>query len=189
MQGIEMKKDIILYYGNKAGYVENGTAVVDNMFKGDELTEFLQSKTLTAKWTDGVFDKLATGAKMQRERSLSDVSRLKDCRIWQLRDDVDPLMKFVGFDELHKRGFGSLDADNYNCVYDGQVDTNNLDAIWDKFNTNHPPNYHGHSLSMSDVIELYDGTGSQFQYVDTFGFKQIGFEPKQEQAQDFAQSM
>jgi hypothetical protein len=29
---------------------------------------------------------------------------------------------------------------------------------------------------MSDVVELYDSTGSEYHYCDRFGFKQITFE-------------
>jgi hypothetical protein len=68
-------------------------------------------------------------------------------------------------------------------VYDGQIETNDLEAIWTKFNTRLPPGYTGHSLSMSDVIELYDHTGSEYHYVDRFGFKEIGFEGRPEQTQ------
>ena len=36
---------------------------------------------------------------------------------------------------------------------------------------------------MSDVLELYDETGSTFHYVDRFGFKQVSFEqPGQQMA-------
>jgi hypothetical protein len=31
---------------------------------------------------------------------------------------------------------------------------------------------------MSDVVELYDDNGSEFYYVDRFGFKEIDFEGK-----------
>ena len=36
--------------------------------------------------------------------------------------------------------------------------------------------YKGHVLSVSDVLELYDGHGSTFYYVDQIGFVQIPFE-------------
>lgn len=188
MPGMEIKNDLVLYYGNMAGYVESGSAIVDTMFKGDELSSFLQSKNLEPKWTDGVFDRLAAGIKLQ-SRSSGEIPRLKDCRIWQLKPEVSPLIKFIGMDELKRQGFDTPNPANYRCVYDGQVDTNNLDAIWDKFNTQHPPGYQGHSLSMSDVVELYDGTGSEFHYVDTYGFKAVCFAPTQEQTNEYSQTM
>lgn len=39
----------------------------------------------------------------------------------------------------------------------------------------HPVGFKGHSLSISDVVELYDDSGSAFHYVDRMGFKDIEF--------------
>jgi len=50
-----------------------------------------------------------------------------------------------------------------------------LEEIYTKFNTEHPLGFKGHSLSMSDVMELYDTVNSEFHYVDQFGFKDIEF--------------
>jgi hypothetical protein len=91
------------------------------------------------------------------------------------------MMKFISYEEMKKQ-FGAPDPENYVLAYDGQIETNDLENIWTKFNTRHPPSYTGHSLSMSDVIELYDHTGCEFHYVDRFGFQQIDFvgqEPEQ----------
>jgi len=90
------------------------------------------------------------------------------------------MMKFIGYDELLER-FGEPDPNNYQAVYDGEVETNNLDELFAKFNLNHPPGYEGHSLSMSDVVELYDSSGSTFHYVDRFGFKEISFQPPEQE--------
>ena len=65
--------------------------------------------------------------------------------------------------------------ENYNIVYDGQLDTNDLEAIYTRCNVNHPLGYNGHSLSMSDVVELYDAQGSEYHYCDRFGFQKISF--------------
>ena len=66
---------------------------------------------------------------------------------------------------------------DYEAVYDGEVQNNDLESIYAKFNAEHPKGFTGHSLSMSDVVELYDDAGSEFHYVDRFGFKEINFEP------------
>ena len=57
------------------------------------------------------------------------------------------------------------------------METNDLESIYAKFNVEHPEGFTGHSLSMSDVVELYDDAGSAFHYVDRFGFKEINFKP------------
>ena len=184
MHGVFIKKDRILFYGNTAGYIENGKAIVDPMFHCEELKDYLAEKQgLEIQWTNGVFDRLASG----RPDPDGNTPILKNCRIHQLKPDVDVMMKFIGYDELLER-FGEPNPENYQVVYDGQLETNNLDAIYEKFNLDHPPGYQGHSLSMSDVIELYDQNGSSFHYVDRFGFKEVGFQPP-EQEQQHGQGM
>lgn len=186
MKNIEIQNGCVLYYGNAAGYVENGKAVVDPIFRNGELSDFLAKEKLEALWTNGVYDRLAasketvvTGPQISTtgpsHQSLTQ-SPLKCCRIWQLKPDVDVRMKFIGYDEL-VRDFGEPEPGNYRLAYDGQVETNDLEELYAKFNTEQPPGYEGHSISMSDVVELYDETGGSFHYVDRFGFKEIGFDP------------
>lgn len=186
MNNIEIQNGRVLYYGSEAGYVENGKAVVDPIFRGDELSEFLKKEKLEALWTNGVYDRLAAAKeKLMAEQQIRPPEQaagfrtqpvLKSCRIWQLKPDVDVRMKFIGYDELLK-DFGEPDPANYQVVYDGEVESNDLEALYEKFNIDHPPGYEGHSLSMSDVVELYNETGSSFHYVDRFGFQSIEFEP------------
>lgn len=179
MNGISIKKDRIIFYGNTAGYIDGGKAVVDPMFHCGEMNDFLTAKKgLTVEWVNGVYDRLANG-KPDME---GNTAMLKACRIHQLKPEVDVMMKFIGYDELLDR-FGQPNPDNYQVVYDGQIETNDLDAIYEKFNLNHPPGYKGHSLSMSDIIELYDKDSSEFHYVDRFGFKQIDFDESQQEQQ------
>lgn len=177
MKPIRIESGVIVYYGNRVGRISNGNAVVDPMFEGPELNDFLekQKNIREVKWKDGVFDRLMTGPKDTRE-----IQVLKSCRVWQLNPDVDIHMKFIGYDELC-RDFGQPDPTNYQCVFDGPVDTNDLEALYTKFNIDHPSGYRGHSLSMSDVVELYDDFASTFHYVDRFGFKPVDFEPPGQQ--------
>lgn len=112
---------------------------------------------------------------------------LKNVRIWQLKPDVDVRMKFIPYEEMVRR-FGEPSLENYNIVYDGQLDTNDLEAIYARCNVNHPPGYNGHSLSMSDVVELYDAQDSEYHYCDRFGFQKISFGGA-EQTQTMSMSM
>lgn len=184
MNGVGIKNHRVLFYGNTAGYIENNKAIVDPMFHCEELKDYLTEKQgLEIEWTNGVYDRLAGG----RLDPDGNAPVLKNCRIHQLKPDVDVMMKFIGYDELLER-FGEPNPDNYKVVYDGQIETNDLDAIYEKFNLDHPPGYQGHSLSMSDVVELYDQNGSSFHYVDRFGFREIAFQPP-EQEQQHGQTM
>ena len=186
MKSIEIRSGRVYYYGNPAGYVDDlGGAVMDNMFRGGELENWLSKRGLDPEWKDGVYDRLSNGGPAQAGEP---PIPLKSCRVWQLKPDVDVMMKFISYEEMTGQ-FGEPDPENYSLVYDGQIETNDLEAIWTKFNTQHPPGYTGYSLSMSDVVELYDHTGSEFHYVDRFGFRRISFDGQGEQSQGMNMSM
>ncbi|NYB73090.1 hypothetical protein HZF24_02935 [Sedimentibacter hydroxybenzoicus DSM 7310] len=184
MPGILLKNGLISYYGNPAGYTENEKAVVDSIFRNDELSGWLKSRSLTPQWTDGVMERLLAG---ERLGGMGAASQLKNVRIWQLKPDVDILMKFISYEEM-VRQFGEPTPENYRVAYDGQLDTNDLEAIYARCNMNHPPGYNGHSLFMSDVVELYDAQGSEYHYCDRFGFQKINFESP-DQTQTMGMSM
>ena len=172
MKGIEIRNGCLYYYGNPAGYIEGDCLVLDSMFRSDELKSWIDKRGLTSRWIGGVYDRLAGSGPVQPGEL---PVPLKSCRIWQLKPDVDVMMKFISYAEMAEK-FGEPDRENYDLVYDGQIETNDLEDIWTKFNARLPPGYTGYSLSMSDVIELYDHNGSEFHYVDRFGFKQICFD-------------
>ena len=121
-------------------------------------------------WKGGVYDRLMNG-----QAETQGCEPLKNCRIWQLKPDVNIHMKFIGYDTLVTR-FGEPDPQNYHMVYDGEIETNELERIYDKFDDGQEvPGYTGHSLSVSDVIELYDEEASEFYYVDYRDFKPVVF--------------
>lgn len=184
MPGISLKNGLISYYGNPAGYTEKEKAVVDSIFRNDELSGWLGSRSLTPQWTDGVMERLLAG---ERLGGIETAAPLKNVRIWQLNPDVDIHMKFIPYEEM-VRQFGEPSPETYRIAYDGQLDTNDLEAIYARCNVNHPPGYNGHSLSMSDVVELYDEQGSEYHYCDRFGFQKISFE-EPEQTQTMGMSM
>jgi len=172
MSGIEMKKGLLVFYGNPAGYVKENEATVDTMFQSKEFDEWLAEKKFIPNWTEGVFERLSKGEKLGAPLEAS--SPLKNVRIWQLKPESDFELRFRAYDDV-VTAFGEPSKDNYDVVFDGGLDTNNLESIYAKFNMDHPSDFKGHSLSISDVVELYDESGSEFHYVDQFGFKEIGF--------------
>jgi hypothetical protein len=177
MSGIEMRNGSIVYYGNPAGYVKENKATVDRMFQSMEFEEWIAEKKFIPNWTDGVFERISKGEKISELQE--DRKPLKNVRIWQLKVDSDFELRFRSYDEILKIS-GEPDLKNYEVVYDGELDTNDLESIYTKFNMDHPNGFRGHSLSISDVVELYDESGSEFHYVDRFGFQEIEFK---EQAQ------
>jgi hypothetical protein len=51
--------------------------------------------------------------------------------------------------------------------------TENLDAIFEKFNIDQPEDFRGYSLSVSDVIVIKHSDLVKAYYVDAIGFKEI----------------
>lgn len=185
MESVKLKNSIIYYYGTPTGYLKDGKANFDSSFLCDEIKEWCKEKRLEFCFSDGIFEVLSK--KEDVSQFMKSEETLKNVRIWQLNADSDFSMRFISFDEFKER-FGEPHKDSFEVVFDGSLSTNNLDMIYEICNLNHPKDYRGHSLSMSDVVELYDENGSEFHYVDRFGFKEISFEPS-EQAQGFNMKM
>jgi hypothetical protein len=185
MESIKLKNSLIYYYGSPSGYLKDGTANIDTMFQCEEILAWCKKKKYQPCFSDGIFEGLVK--KEDASQFMKNEESLKNVRIWQLKADSNFSMRFIPFDEFKER-FGKPSKDNFEVVFDGSLPTNNLDAIYEICNINHPDGYKGHSLSMSDVVELYDESGSEFHYVDRFGFKEIGFET-QEQSPQFDMKM
>lgn len=99
-------------------------------------------------------------------------------RIYQIDPELDrKRAKFRSFAEV-----GKVDPSVYRCVFEGSVPCADLEDVFMKFNTGGHPLYRGHSLSVSDVVEMADeGT---FHYCDSVGFQQTDFDPSQTQTDD-----
>ncbi len=82
--------------------------------------------------------------------------------IWQMGDTRNH--KF-GFADLPSN-INSISKSDYNLVYSGEIPTQDnvrlLDQLFYIFNNNRPTDYHGHSLSISDVVVL-NGTAYRCQ--------------------------
>ena len=81
---------------------------------------------------------------------------------------------FRSYDDVCKK-YGNVNIDDYDIVYSGDIDDTRLsepllDELFRIFNISKPDDFHGHSLSVSDIIYV-KGTG--FYYVDDYGFKKL----------------
>ena len=94
--------------------------------------------------------------------------------IYQLKDD-DSLhyIRFEGLTRLHKEG-NEVERDNYNLVYEAALKPGtSLDDLYYEFNMQHPKDFRGHSMSVSDIVVLHKGDEDKAFYVDTFGFTEV----------------
>ncbi len=87
---------------------------------------------------------------------------------------------------MHKAGYEQPPADSYQLVYDGELthprewtESNVLERIFSACNDDLPEGYQGHSLSVSDIVELYDGDNREFFYCNDVGFTPVRFDAEQ----------
>lgn len=95
--------------------------------------------------------------------------------IYQLVDgDSTKNYRFESLDRLEAAGL-TIIPDNYKLVYTSPVsdETATLDNIFYKFNIDHPDDYMGHSLSVSDIVVLNCNGEETAHYVDSFGFEEV----------------
>nr|WP_110326419.1 YodL domain-containing protein [Hungatella effluvii] len=96
--------------------------------------------------------------------------------------------RFEPYDRLQAAGL-AVDKGNYQLVYTAPLTPDmNLEGIFEKFNLDHPKDFKGHSLSISDVIVLHQNGQDTAHYVDSgAGFRQVPEflrEPQKELAPD-----
>lgn len=99
--------------------------------------------------------------------------------IYQINLEKDTeRVAFLGLDQLQKLyGKTAINDSIYDEVFYGDVDAESLEDVFEIFNLRHPEGYTGRSLSVSDVVEIIDGsdkTGCFF--CDTVGFQKVQFE-------------
>ncbi|MCH4888935.1 hypothetical protein EZV73_15170 [Acidaminobacter sp. JC074] len=93
--------------------------------------------------------------------------------IYQVKSGKDYRnFRFESIDSLEHFGL-KVDYSNYDFVYKGSLDEMTLEDIFRKFNHEHPEDYKGRSLSVSDVVVLNKDGKTTANFVDSFGFKEV----------------
>lgn len=151
-------------------------AIVEHSFEGDvhDITIEYQNGSITDVNGD--------------ERAVSDYISSKSIeiafpseetyKIYQLKDnEYNRQFEFEGSDWLDKHQINPV-ISYYDEVYSGNLadidfKQHKLDGIYQKFNIDHPADFRGHSLSVSDVIVLNQNGKDTAYYVDSFGFKEL----------------
>ena len=94
--------------------------------------------------------------------------------IYQLkRGDETRDLRFEPYDRLQAAGL-TIDRVNYELVYTAPLTKDmTLGDIWERFNIDHPADFKGHSLSVSDIVVLHQNDEDTAHYVDSIGFQQV----------------
>ena len=100
--------------------------------------------------------------------------------IYQLTEGAENRdISFMNSEYLESKGL-IPDRDRYTLVYTFEGPSPEelsvpsfLNSVYDQFNNDHPDDYMGRSLSVSDVIVVRIGQELQAHYVDSYGFKEL----------------
>ena len=149
----------------------DGTAAIgDVLYIGTpEKCRELLGQLNAGELTEGQVKELYAKAQEQPETGRDDTFS-----IYQLKDgDETRDYRFEPYDRLQAAGL-AVDRANYALVYTAPLAPGtSLDDIFTRFNIDHPKDFKGHSLSVSDVVVLHQDGQDTAHYVDRGDFKQI----------------
>ena len=119
-------------------------------------------------------------ADLEQERNMAEQedallhSSEKQFGIYQITArDPEHDYRFMELDFVQKKGMTVVRAD-YNLIYTAPLtDKDTLDGIYERFNIQRPADFTGHSLSVSDVVVLNNGSTVKAYYVDSIGFAEL----------------
>ncbi len=98
--------------------------------------------------------------------------------IYQLkRDDATTDIRFMNSDYLKSKGI-EPQYENYELIYTGALagdgsQMEKLENLYRIFNIEHPQDFTGHSLSISDIVALKQSGVVSYHYVDSVGYKEL----------------
>ena len=94
--------------------------------------------------------------------------------IYQLkRGDETRDFRFEPYDRLVATGH-TAEQTNYDLIYTAELAPGtSLEDIYTRFNIDHPKDFKGHSLSVSDVVVLHQNGQDTAHYVDSSGYRQV----------------
>ena len=150
---------------------ENGRAKMGEvLFRGTpEKCRELLGQLNAGELTEGQVKELYAKAQEQPGTGRDDTFS-----IYQLGDgDETRDYRFEPYDRLQAAG-NVVDRANYELVYSAPLAPGtSLEDIYTRFNIDHPKDFKGHSLSVSDVVVLHQDGQDAAHYVDSAGFRQV----------------
>ena len=94
--------------------------------------------------------------------------------IYQLKGGEETRdFRFEPYDRLQATG-KTVERANYELIYTAPLTAGtSLEDIFTRFNIDHPKDFKGHSLSVSDVVVLHQNGENTAHYVDSIGYKEV----------------
>ena len=182
----EMGGDRTAVFKTSEPISDTDVAEIHNAFYGTDL-EFEIEKELGITWVESINyeDGSVITPEMARKEQLLYASTDK-YGIYQLKPNLElDSLRFEGTESLKRMGitkdnFDAIKPENYTLLYVGELSElqketqgATLEAIFEKFNLDHPEDFRGHSLSVSDIGVLHQNGQNTAHFVDFFGYTEI----------------
>ena len=161
----------MLYDGNDAAMA----------FEAEDIVMFSGCFGITREEWDSVKDQIPPMdmeiVRQKREQAFQE-SPGDTYAIYQLkRDDATADIRFMNYEYLQKKGIDPQ-YENYELVYTGALPQDGsqiekLEDLYHTFNVEHPQDFTGHSLSLSDIVALKQAGVVSYHYVDSIGYKEL----------------
>ena len=152
---------------------ENGRAKMgDVLYTGTpEKCRELMGQLKSGELTEGDVKQLYAKAQETAQTAGQDKDTFS---IYQIKGgDETRDFRFEPYDRLQAAG-NVVDRANYELVYSAPLaPETSLEDIYTCFNIDHPKDFKGHSLSVSDVVVLHQDGQDTAHYVDSAGFRQV----------------
>ena len=182
----EMGGDRTAVFKTSEPISDTDVAEIHNAFYGTDL-EFEIEKELGITWVESINyeDGSVITPEMARKEQLLYASTDK-YGIYQLKPNLElDSLRFEGTESLKRMGitkdnFDAIKPENYTLLYVGELSElqketqgATLEAIFEKFNLDHPEDFRGHSLSVSDIVVLHQNGQNTAHFVDSFGYTEL----------------
>ena len=182
----EMGGDRTAVFKTSEPISDTDVAEIHNAFYGTDL-EFEIEKELGITWVESINyeDGSVITPEMARKEQLLYASTDK-YGIYQLKPNLElDSLRFEGTESLKRMGitkdnFDAIKPENYTLLYVGELSElqketqgATLEAIFEKFNLDHPEDFRGDSLSVSDIVVLHQNGQNTAHFVDFFGYTEI----------------
>ena len=152
---------------------ENGRAKMgDVLYTGTpEKCRELMGQLKSGELTEGDVKQLYAKAQETAQTTGQDKDTFS---IYQIKGgDETRDFRFEPYDRLQAAG-NVVDRANYELVYSAPLaPETSLEDIYTRFNIDHPKDFKGHSLSVSDVVVLHQDGQDAAHFVDSVGFREV----------------
>ena len=152
---------------------ENGRAKMgDVLYTGTpEKCRELMGQLKSGELTEGDVKQLYAKAQETAQTAGQDKDTFS---IYQIKGgDETRDFRFEPYDRLQAAG-NVVDRANYELVYSAPLAPGtSLEDIYTRFNIDHPKDFRGHSLSVSDVVVLHQDGQDAAHFVDSVGFQEV----------------